>query len=250
MECLNRSKCSQPKSLQRYYLLRCLSELAWLNFSTSLFSWEVYSLSIGCVIFHTPFLIVLFSKVFRDDRNGVSAWKKVKKRNVGYSSPVSFVCFRAWIPLKNIWELNNKPPTKKRSKALVQAEEELKIYLRILNAMGDEQVSLQYNTCGNLYTGFLCPGNWVFLPFRANKIQPSKCWIQPFYNELFRRPFLLSCLLLIMSNVLVACHYTSGRLLAQNDVPERHWRHSSVFIVNFEQISDIFLVFPLLTLNK
>ena len=53
-----------------------------------------------------------------------------------------------------------------------------------------------------------------------------------------------------MSNVLVACHYTSGRLLAQNDVPERHWRHSSVFIVNFEQISDIFLVFPLLTLNK
>ena len=108
-----------------------------------------HSLSIGCVIFHTPFLIVLFSKVFRDDRNGASAWKKVKKLNVGYSSPVSFVCFRAWIPLKNIWELNNKPPTKKRSKALVQAEEELKIYLRILNAMGDEQVSLQYNTCGN-----------------------------------------------------------------------------------------------------
>ena len=79
-------------------------------------------------------------------------------------SPVSFVCFRAWIPLKNIWELNNKNPTKKRSKALVQAEEELKIYLRILNAMGDEQVSLQYNTCGNLYVGFLCSQNLdVFL---------------------------------------------------------------------------------------
>ena len=33
--------------------------------------------------------------------------------------------------------------------------------------------------------------------------------------------------------------------------PERRqWSRSSVFIVNFEQISDIDLVFPLLTLNK
>ena len=47
---------------------------------------------------------------------------------------------------------------------MVQVEEELKIYLRILNAMGDEQVSLQYNTCGNLYVGFLCSQNLdVFL---------------------------------------------------------------------------------------
>ena len=30
----------------------------------------------------------------------------------------------------------------------------------------------------------------------------------------------------------------------------RHWRRSSVFIVNFEYISHIFLVFLLLTLNK
>ena len=29
-----------------------------------------------------------------------------------------------------------------------------------------------------------------------------------------------------------------------------HWRRSSVFIVNFEYISNIFLVFLLLTLNK
>ena len=31
---------------------------------------------------------------------------------------------------------------------------------------------------------------------------------------------------------------------------ERHWLSSGVFIVNFEQISDIVLVFPLLPLNK
>ena len=30
----------------------------------------------------------------------------------------------------------------------------------------------------------------------------------------------------------------------------RHWRRSDLFIVNFEQISHIVLVFPLLTLNK
>ena len=34
-------------------------------------------------------------------------------------------------------------------------------------------------------------------------------------------------------------------------IPEwRHWRHSGVFIVIFEQISDIVLLLPLLTLNK
>ena len=33
--------------------------------------------------------------------------------------------------------------------------------------------------------------------------------------------------------------------------PERrHWRRSGVFIVNFEQISLIVLMFPLLALNK
>ena len=31
---------------------------------------------------------------------------------------------------------------------------------------------------------------------------------------------------------------------------EKMWRHSSVFIVNFEHICCLFLVFPLLTLNK
>ena len=30
----------------------------------------------------------------------------------------------------------------------------------------------------------------------------------------------------------------------------RHWRRSGVFVVNFEQVSRIILVFPLLTLNK
>ena len=30
---------------------------------------------------------------------------------------------------------------------------------------------------------------------------------------------------------------------------ERHWRRSGVFIVNFEHISHLFLVFLLLTLN-
>ena len=30
---------------------------------------------------------------------------------------------------------------------------------------------------------------------------------------------------------------------------ESHWRHSGIFIVDFEQISHIFLVFLLLTLN-
>ena len=34
-------------------------------------------------------------------------------------------------------------------------------------------------------------------------------------------------------------------------IPERHhWRHSGIFIVNFEQISHIVLVFPLLTLSR
>ena len=34
------------------------------------------------------------------------------------------------------------------------------------------------------------------------------------------------------------------------ETPERrHWRHSGVFIVNFEHISDLALVFLLLTLN-
>ena len=34
-------------------------------------------------------------------------------------------------------------------------------------------------------------------------------------------------------------------------IPERrHWIRSGVFIANFEQISHIVLVFPLLTLNK
>ena len=33
-------------------------------------------------------------------------------------------------------------------------------------------------------------------------------------------------------------------------IPEQyHWRHSGVFIINFEQISLLFLVFLLLTLN-
>ena len=31
---------------------------------------------------------------------------------------------------------------------------------------------------------------------------------------------------------------------------QRHWRHSCVFIITFEQTSHIVLVFPLLTLNK
>ena len=31
---------------------------------------------------------------------------------------------------------------------------------------------------------------------------------------------------------------------------QRHWHRSDVFIVNFEQISDVVLVFPLLALNK
>ena len=35
------------------------------------------------------------------------------------------------------------------------------------------------------------------------------------------------------------------------EIPERrHWRRSCVFMVNFEQISHIVLLFPLLTLNK
>ena len=33
-------------------------------------------------------------------------------------------------------------------------------------------------------------------------------------------------------------------------VERRRWSRSGVFIVKFEQISDIALVFPLLTLNK
>ena len=34
------------------------------------------------------------------------------------------------------------------------------------------------------------------------------------------------------------------------DTRRRHWRRSCVFMVNFEQISHIILLFPLLTLNK
>ena len=41
------------------------------------------------------------------------------------------------------------------------------------------------------------------------------------------------------------------RLKLTIKTPERHqWRHSGVFIVNFEHIPHIVLVFPLLTLNK
>ena len=34
------------------------------------------------------------------------------------------------------------------------------------------------------------------------------------------------------------------------DTKQRHWLHSGIFIVNFEQISHIILQFLLLTLNK
>ena len=43
-----------------------------------------------------------------------------------------FLINRAWIPKRNIWDLDEKPPAKKRSKALSQAEDELKVYLRLL----------------------------------------------------------------------------------------------------------------------
>lgn len=39
---------------------------------------------------------------------------------------------RAWIPIRNIWSMEDKPANKKRSKALVQSENELKLYLRLL----------------------------------------------------------------------------------------------------------------------
>ncbi|XP_047143533.1 zinc finger MYND domain-containing protein 11 isoform X1 [Hydra vulgaris] len=39
---------------------------------------------------------------------------------------------RAWIPLRNVLELKDKPVNKKRSKSLMEAEKELKIYLKIL----------------------------------------------------------------------------------------------------------------------
>ena len=39
---------------------------------------------------------------------------------------------RAWIPMRNIWGMNDRPAMKKRSKALTQAEDELKVYLRLL----------------------------------------------------------------------------------------------------------------------
>ena len=39
-------------------------------------------------------------------------------------------------------------------------------------------------------------------------------------------------------------------MFKSNKTPERrHWRHSGVFIVNFEHISHLALVFLLLTLN-
>ena len=38
--------------------------------------------------------------------------------------------------------------------------------------------------------------------------------------------------------------------LTKKTVERRHWRHSSVLIVNFEHISNLFLMFPLSTLNK
>ena len=40
-------------------------------------------------------------------------------------------------------------------------------------------------------------------------------------------------------------------LKVDNETTERrHWRRSSVFIVNFEYISNLFLAFLLLALNK
>ena len=36
-----------------------------------------------------------------------------------------------------------------------------------------------------------------------------------------------------------------------NKTPEQyHWRHSGVFIVNFEHFPDLFLLFQLLTLDR
>ena len=38
--------------------------------------------------------------------------------------------------------------------------------------------------------------------------------------------------------------------LTRKTQEKSHWRHSGVFIVNFEHISDLFLVFLLLALNR
>ena len=39
---------------------------------------------------------------------------------------------RAWIPIRNIWAMDDRPTMKKRTKALAHAEDELKTYLRLL----------------------------------------------------------------------------------------------------------------------
>ena len=49
-------------------------------------------------------------------------------------------------------------------------------------------------------------------------------------------------------NIRIMCEICSMLTIK---APEwRQWRRSGVYIVNFEQISNIVLVFPLLTLNK
>ena len=49
-------------------------------------------------------------------------------------------------------------------------------------------------------------------------------------------------------NTRIICKICSKLIL--KILERRHWRHSSAFIVDFEQISPIALVFPLLNLNK
>jgi len=50
---------------------------------------------------------------------------------------------RAWIPVRNIWDLDNKPPLKKRTKAFTMAEEELKIYMRYLSSDKNSETESQ-----------------------------------------------------------------------------------------------------------
>ena len=47
-----------------------------------------------------------------------------------------FYFSRAWIPFRNVWDMSEKPTQKKRSKLLQQAEDELKIYMRLQAAAG------------------------------------------------------------------------------------------------------------------
>ena len=71
-----------------------------------------------------------------------------------------------------------------------------------------------------------------------------------FYNEVAKQTIPAGIYLLEVNNGNTRTRCEICSKLRINTPERRHWRRSGVFIVNFEHISHLALVFLLLTLNK